>query len=164
MVNLVGAFALGLSDEILGVVHDETGQHVSASAALTTLLANPGVTVDDLSGSLGISGSGTVRLVDRLEAASLIERHRSQGDGRAVELLLTEVGRRLAQRVLAERRAVIKRALNALSDDEQAALERSVEKMLAALTPDRARADFICRLCDYECCPQDSCPVEQAVQ
>ena len=51
-----------------------------------------------------------------------------------------------------------------LSAAEQASLAPAVEKLLAALTPDRVGCDRICRLCDVPRCPQARCPVELAAR
>ncbi|NNN10145.1 MAG: winged helix-turn-helix transcriptional regulator [Acidimicrobiaceae bacterium] len=162
--NIVGALAIALHDQIMGAVEKGTDFSASASAALVNLLAFPNETIDTLSGPIGLTGSGTVRLVDRLVAAELVERRVSDRDRRSVELVLTNKGRKVAQRALNGRRAAIAKALSVLTQDEKNSFSRAAEKVLAALTGDRHRADLICRLCDYQFCPQEICPVEQAVE
>jgi len=43
-------------------------------------------------------------------------------------------------------------------------LGRTLEKVLAQITSDRAHADLICRLCDLAACPQSVCPVDLAAR
>ena len=56
------------------------------------------------------------RLVDRLVAAGLVERHTAGDDRRRIELMLTSQGRRLEKRVLAVREQVRELALTVLGD------------------------------------------------
>jgi MarR family transcriptional regulator, negative regulator of the multidrug operon emrRAB len=77
------------------------GHGASGPAALVALDGEAGGgSIDALRRILGITHSGTVRLVDRLAGAGLVER-RVGADARAVALHLTPQGRRLARRVLA---------------------------------------------------------------
>lgn len=160
--NLVTALVVALADAL-----DEATRHAGAhgttgASALATVHYNPGARIDELSPVLGITGSGTVRLVDRLAADGLIER-RPGRDRRSVSLWLTEAGSAVAEAIVTQRRAVLRRALGSLTDAQRHALASIAEPALAALAVDRERADRICRLCDYLACPQDRCPVEMAV-
>jgi hypothetical protein len=76
---------------------------------------------------------------------------------------LTEAGATAATAIVAERREVLRRALEPLTDAQRHALAAITEPVLAGLASDRERADRICRLCDYLACQQDRCPVEGAV-
>nr|BFE35983.1 MarR family transcriptional regulator [Actinomadura rugatobispora] len=134
----------------------------SGASALATIHFVPGERIDALSRVLGITGSGTVRLVDRLVADGLVERRPGQ-DRRSVSLWLTEAGERAAEAIVAERREVLRRALEPLTDAQRRALAALSEPVLAGLSVDREHADRICRLCDYLACPQDRCPVETSV-
>ena len=53
-------------------------------------------------------------------------------------------------------------ALGTLCLGRTKALTATLEKVLAAITTDRAHADHICRLCDLAACPEKACPVELA--
>ena len=63
-------------------------------------------------------------------------------------LSLTAAGERAARAVLAERSAVLDRALDGLDDTAVTALSRAVCAMLGALTDDLLTSEFMCRLCD----------------
>jgi len=134
-----------------------------APAALASIANAPGDSLDALRRTLRLTPSGAGRLVDRLQADGLVERQPgSSGDGRSIALVLTEKGQRIADSLLAERRRVLRGALGLLSPGEREALTPVLEKLLYGLTPDRERCDHTCRLCDFDDCPQDICPVEQA--
>ncbi|WP_232664265.1 MarR family winged helix-turn-helix transcriptional regulator [Pseudonocardia sp. TRM90224] len=160
--NLVAAMVVALADALEDATRRAGVHGPSGAAALATIHYVPGCRVDELSKVLGITGSGGVRLVDRLVAAGLVER-RPGLDKRSVALWLTGDGSTAAERVVAERREVLRAALAPLDEEEQRALAAVAEPVLTALATDRARADRICRFCDYAACPQDRCPVEVGV-
>ncbi|MGH9095403.1 MAG: MarR family transcriptional regulator, partial [Acidimicrobiales bacterium] len=95
--NLLGALSLAVSDRMATVVagtseHSETA--ASAISALAQFLHGP--SVDRLSQVVGLSQSGGVRLVDRLQRDGLVER-RPGGDRRTAAVSLTARGRRAAR-------------------------------------------------------------------
>jgi MarR family transcriptional repressor of emrRAB len=162
-LNLLGAFALGLADDIRATT--EAGAHhaANAPAAIVSIGNSPGETIETLSRILDLSHSATVRAVDRLEADGLVER-RPGADARATALFLTRGGRRRFVRILAARRRVLEDALAALGADDRATLDRLLCKMLGSASRDRSQADHVCRLCDESVCPADTCPVEATVR
>ncbi|MFI9455843.1 MarR family winged helix-turn-helix transcriptional regulator [Amycolatopsis sp. NPDC052450] len=161
--NLFAALVVALSDELDAGSTRVAGQSAVGAAALATLLSAPGARVDALGRVIGLTGSGTVRLVDRLVAANLVERRRDTTDQRAVSLWLTAQGRVAATDVVTRRREVVARVLAPLSDAQRAVVAEAVEPVLAHLVKDRSRADRVCRFCDYSVCPPADCPVENAV-
>ncbi|WP_459546017.1 MarR family winged helix-turn-helix transcriptional regulator [Nocardia sp. X0981] len=64
-------------------------------AALLIELAGGTTSPKQLAATLGTDTAGTTRLIDRLEAKSLLRRHRATEDRRTVILELTESGRKL---------------------------------------------------------------------
>jgi hypothetical protein len=104
-----------------------------------------------------------VRLADRLQARGLVERHRSDRDGRAVALRLTAAGRRSADAALAARADAIDAAIETLDPGQRRALTPMLELMLGAQTTDSTASLVICRLCDPDVCGHpERCPVTQA--
>jgi MarR family transcriptional regulator, negative regulator of the multidrug operon emrRAB len=155
--NLLGALALTLADHI--------GTGSDAAALVTLRNYAEGEPLDLLRRALALSHPGVVRLADRLERRGLVERRRSDRDGRAVALQLTRAGRRAADEALAARADAIGTALGALQPDERAALTGMLERMLAAHTTDRTASLVICRLCDPDVCGHpERCPVTQAAR
>jgi len=71
--------SLGISTTQLGV--------------LFVIEASAGMLLRDVSKALGINKSATTTLVDRMEAAGLVERRPSREDGRAIYVLATREGR-----------------------------------------------------------------------
>ena len=160
-LNLLGALALGLVDTLTEAVETGTGYGGGAPATLVTLGVEPGISINTLRQILNLSHPGTVRLIDKLEADGLVER-RQGSDGRTIALFLTVAGQQRRIDILAQRRQKLLSAFNSLTPAEQEQLTSLLEKMLAAITTDKLRADAICRLCDEDVCPAENCPVEQS--
>jgi DNA-binding MarR family transcriptional regulator len=159
--NLVGALVLALGDDLEAATTTGAGHGAAFPAAIVTMGSNPGWTIERLRRALGLSHSGTVRLLDRLEAEGIVERRAGQ-DGRSVALSLTAAGRRSYGRILQARRAAMSSALASLSAVERGQLIRITEKLLRGMTRDLEHSDHICRLCEDDVCPQGTCPVNCA--
>jgi DNA-binding MarR family transcriptional regulator len=162
IANRLGALALALGDEMLGAIAASDGPGPSDAAALVTVGAEPGSSLEALAGMLALSQSATVRLIDRLEAAGLIER-RHGPDRRTLALHLSGAGERRMQAILNRRESALVKALGALSASERETLGALMGKMLSAMTDSDQRASQICRLCDEVACGLESCPVEAMV-
>jgi len=146
----------------------------SAPAALAALHEFlEGGSMTQLSSVLGLTHSGTVRLVDRLAAEGLVDRGGSS-DGRAVSIALTRRGRRLAAQVLRTRRNSLDSALSELTAADVRDLSRVLDKMLTTITLARTKErsaptpgrpqPWLCRLCEFDSCGrgQGNCPVNNA--
>jgi DNA-binding MarR family transcriptional regulator len=142
------------------------GRPESAAVALSALLHfldRP--SVDLLRQVLGLTSSGTVRLLDRLEEAGYVRREPG-ADGRSVSISLTEAGRAAAQQVAGARAAVLDGALDALSPDEREIFDQLAGKVLTGLIRGPGATRWICRLCDTGACrrPAEGCPVGNAAR
>jgi len=173
--NVLGALSLVVADRMNAAVEAVAALGPSAPAALVALHEFlDGGSVTQLSSVLGLSHSGTVRLVDRLAVEGLVERIGAQ-DGRAVSVVLTSSGRRVALRIRQARSKALTSALSALTSDEVDNLVAALDTMLTTIT--LARADersahshdrpqpWLCRLCDFAACgrSEGNCPVNNAV-
>jgi DNA-binding MarR family transcriptional regulator len=159
--NLVGALALAISDRTGTAMAEAAGVSESAATALSALhhfLDRP--TVDVLRQVLGLTSSGTVRLVDSLVKAGYVRR-REGPDGRSTAITLTSSGRAAAKRVAAARDRVLAAALSPLTGDERAALTPIVGKILVGLMRPPGATRWNCRQCDTGTCrgTGDGCPV-----
>ena len=134
-----------------------------ALSALHHFLDSP--SVDLLARVLGLSSSGTVRLVDRLEDAGLVRR-RTGGDGRVTSVALTATGRRRAQAVTRARTELMEDALGVLSPAERRQFGELARTILAGLIRPPGASRWTCRLCDVVACgrPEGHCPVYEAAK
>lgn len=159
-LNLLGALALSMMDALNAAVESSAGYGGETPAALVTLGAEPGLSINELRHILNLSHPGTVRLIDRLETQGLVER-RAGTDGRTLALFLTDAGDERRSAILSERQRQLQLAVDSLTPNERKQLTKLLEKMLTAMTTSELRAFAICRLCDEATCPGDRCPVEQ---
>jgi DNA-binding MarR family transcriptional regulator len=148
----VSAFALAATERIAGATESALPHGASAPAALVALESfAAGETIDGLRRVLGLTHSGTVRVVDRLAAAGLVER-RTGVDARSVALSLTPAGRRTARRVMVAREAAAEELLAALSPAERTQFGDLLARILVEVVGAPEAARHACRLCDTEAC------------
>jgi DNA-binding MarR family transcriptional regulator len=164
--NVFGALALVVADQIADATTAASGRADSAAAALAALLHfldRP--SVDQLRQVLGLTSSGTVRLIDRLTESGYVQRA-DGADRRSTALVLTAAGRAAAEQVCQARAEVLDRALGALSPGERADLDRLTGKMLVAMMRGPGAVRWICRLCDTGICrgAPGGCPVGNAAR
>ena len=154
--NLLGAAALAITDELARALPPERD-----AAALVLIRQIPGDGIDALARRLDLTHSGAVRLVDRLAGDGLVTRGPA-ADRRRVTLSLTAAGEARTDEILGERATMLEGLVGRLPAAERAALARTLETLLTALTDDAEHGERICRLCDLEVCPLEACPVELA--
>jgi len=164
--NVFGALALVVADQIADTTAAAAGRADSAPAALAALLHfldRP--TVDLLRQVLGLSSSGTVRLVDRLAESGYVERA-DGADRRSTVIVLTDAGEAAAEQVCRARAEVLDLATTALSPAERAELDRLAGKMLVGMMRGPGAVRWICRLCDTGICrgSPGGCPVGNAAR
>jgi DNA-binding MarR family transcriptional regulator len=164
--NLLGALSQVIADRTAEAMAGAGGRPGTAAAALSALLHfldHP--SVDRLRQVLGLTSSGTVRLVDRLAEAGYLERGPGP-DGRTTSVTLTGAGRAAAAGVTAARAEVLDGALAVLSPAEREAFGALAGKVLVGLIrpPDATR--WMCRLCDTGTCraAAGGCPVTTAAR
>ena len=164
--NRLGALALRISDLMDATVRDPAERSPSAATALSAMLVFlDAPTIDQLSRVVGLTSSATVRVVDGLVAEGLAVRT-AGADGRVSAVKLTAAGRRRAQQVVAARGDVLANALSVLDEQERAAFDAAVDKVLVGLIRATSAAGWMCRLCETGVCgaagPGQPCPVTRA--
>ncbi|HEY2562715.1 MAG TPA: MarR family transcriptional regulator [Acidimicrobiales bacterium] len=164
--NVLGALMLATSDRMNEYVEQELGLSETAAAALSALdqfLDRPAV--DQLAKVVGLTQSGGVRLVDRLERDGLVRRG-SGTDRRSASVSLTSAGRRLARKVESARLQVLDDVLAPLRAEERDTLASLTGRMLAGMMREPGATRWICRLCDLSACgrPAGRCPIEQVAR
>ncbi|MFJ8196570.1 MarR family winged helix-turn-helix transcriptional regulator [Streptomyces sp. NPDC096152] len=85
-----------------------------------------------LAATLGVNPSTALRMVERLEALDLVDRRTNPANRREVVLSLTSQGHDLVTRVLAHRRAEVRRLVQRLPAEERAALVPALRALTAA--------------------------------
>jgi MarR family transcriptional regulator, negative regulator of the multidrug operon emrRAB len=164
--NLLGTLSLAVTERFLGECRSEAAGSAAAAAALaaiSTFLDR--CSIEQLSRSLALSHSATVRLVDKLESRGDIERLPGS-DRRSVAISLTAQGRTRAAGIRRARVGSLDELLEPLTESERRELSKLHEKLLAGIVSGGAAPARVCRLCDIDGCGHftDCCPVTNAAR
>jgi DNA-binding MarR family transcriptional regulator len=155
LANLIGAFVIAVGDELARSLEDASPDGPAAIMAIDTWTDE---SIDFLSGALGLTHSGTVRLVDRLVAGGLAVK-RPGIDGRTVAVRLTARGRAQARTLRARRYRVLDSLVASLSPTERRTVGIALSRWLASGSRSRVEARRACRLCDHPVCRGARCPI-----
>lgn len=156
IANLLGALSLAVMDRIEQGAREVVGRGGETPAALIVIGYGQGMTNDKLRRILGLSHSGTVRLVDRLVLDQLVER-RPGKDGREVALHLTAKGTTARKDLMACRISAVVSLLDVLSTAEMKRLGALIHELLARQDTSELDRFTICRMCDDRIC--QNCPL-----
>jgi DNA-binding MarR family transcriptional regulator len=162
--NLLGALGSAVTDRVKAAVTEAAGGAENDAAALSALLQfldDP--RIDQLAQVLGLTSSGTVRLVDRLQRLGLVERS-AGADARATSVTVTAAGRARAEEVGRARIDMLERALAALSPAEREQFGALAGRVLVGIMVPPGAYGWMCRLCDTGRCgrPEGHCPGARA--
>ncbi len=106
------------------------------AALLHTVRTHPGIGVRELADLEGVSTPAMTAYVDRLQAAGLLARRKSERDRRRVELELTEDGLRLLRSARRRRTAWLAARLRRLSAEELGSVEAALPALRRLLAED----------------------------
>ena len=99
------------------------------AALLWAIRSHPGIGVRGLADVEGVSTPAMSAYVDRLEAAGLVARHRSEQDRRRVELAVTESGLRVLRSARSRRTAWLADRLRRLEPEELDRIEAALPEL-----------------------------------
>lgn len=128
--------------------------------ALTLVGEHAGCTTEWLRHRVGLTQSGTVRLVDRLVGRGFLRR--VAAPGRSVPLHVTGPAAELLDAWAVARDDAVDRALAGLDAAQREVFLEAVRAALTAVPRDRRAADATCGACTWPACGAD-CPVDRSV-
>jgi len=168
LANVLGALALVVTDELgravtAALAEDGRGSVTDAAALSALAQFLDGATVDRVHQVLGVTPSGAVRLVDRLETAGLVTRAPGP-DGRSRAIRLTEAGHDRAAAVGGARSAYLAGLVGDLSPREVEVLRGLLARVMAGVVAVKDGGAWTCRLCDLVACrrSEGECPAMNA--
>lgn len=120
----------------------EIGLSVPQCDVVTTLTEAEGISQQELAKRLYVTKGNISGLLDRLEAAGLVERRSTAADRRQYAIYLTAPGREAAKKAIAVQHALIAATLGQLSPENLAAFEELLiaTRDLVRAYGERARA------------------------
>jgi len=107
----------------------EIGLSVPQCDVLTTLTEREGISQQDLAARLYVTKGNISGLIDRLEAAHLVERRSIEGDRRSHAIYLTAQGRTLAMQGIEVQRQFVIDTLGRMSADDLQKFESLIVNM-----------------------------------
>jgi DNA-binding MarR family transcriptional regulator len=130
MIALIRAFGLHKPDQT------PCGRPVSVAEAHALIELSRAETLvqKELASRLRLEKSTVSRLVGMLEGRGWVERSRSPQDGRALELRLTEAGKRTAENIAEARRAKFAQILEAIPEEERESVLESMRILEEAMS------------------------------
>ena len=152
--NVVAAWAIAVTDAVRAAVEEATGMSASGPAAVVAIVADPGLSIDELRRVLGLTHPGTVRLVDRLVENGWVTRE--QGVGRAVRLMPTASGLAAERRLAAAREKAVADLLSVMPERDVHLVAGLVRPVLGTTVDDVDAMRRLCRLCNRDVC--SDCP------
>jgi DNA-binding MarR family transcriptional regulator len=158
--NAVVAWVIESHDRLTHAAR-QCGIDLRELAALTLIASHPDRGVEWLRLRVGLTQSGTVRLLDRLEGRQLVSR--KPGQGRAIGLHVTRAGAAVLRRWQQERDATVSDLLRGIDGAERTRLSGQLAGALARRPRSREQADQACRACDWPQCAAN-CPVDVSVR
>lgn len=109
---------------------------------LSTIADAPGITVSRLGEALSVHVSTVSNMLDKLAKAGLVERERSEGDRRVVNLCLTDAGRAILARAPKPLSGLVPHALEQLPDAVLKRLNADLGQLIEKMQPvDPGNAD-----------------------
>jgi DNA-binding MarR family transcriptional regulator len=157
--NVVTAWIVS-SHDALAAAASTAGSGLRELAALTLVASHEGCSGEWLRARIGLTQSGAVRLVDRLQADGLLVR--STRSGRAIRLTATAEGHATLERWHAARNETLERLTAGLDGQQIEQLASLLASALVRQPRARVAADTACRGCDWPACGSD-CPVDRSV-
>ena len=98
-------------------------------AVLSLLLSNPGISQKDVAQGIGVAPPNLAPVLERLEARGLLNRQRSDDDGRKQRFSLTDVGVALCRSAEEQALRIEDEAASVLSQSEHETLLRLLRKL-----------------------------------
>lgn len=160
--NILGALAVLIQDRVESAWQSHLDLSPMAAAALVQIDNEPGSSIENVAGRIGLTHSATVRVIDKLAERGLVEKDRARKDARAQSLKLSKAGKRVVQELHGARNQVTDDLLTDLSATQREALERAVSTILHRTVEPGREADVTCRVCDDRRCSPDICPIRVA--
>jgi DNA-binding MarR family transcriptional regulator len=116
-----------------------TGAPITSHRVLAAVAATPDIGASALAEQLGMNRPAMSQALKSLEERGWVSRRRDVGDGRSVQLRLTEAGSQLLRSTVGRASGTLDRCIRALSDAELRAATVGLRAIAKQLTEKRGR-------------------------
>jgi DNA-binding MarR family transcriptional regulator len=106
------------------------GPTYAQMGVLSMIFHHEHVLVKDIADKFGITGSAATQIVNSLVKRGWVERHKGERDKRQVALKLSTAGKRVHDKLMAERVTLFTQTLDVLTDTELKQLHAIQKKLL----------------------------------
>lgn len=117
--------------------HERHGHRRGQARVIAMIALQEGISQKDLAFLLGIRPQTLGEMLRKLEERGLVERAKSEADGRVIEVSLTDEGRKLAAEIAERRKLAAADLFAVLSDEEKNQLASILDKLTAELEKHR---------------------------
>jgi len=109
--------------------------------------------MNQLANEVALHQSTLTRVVEKLEQKGLVARSRPTGNQRVVEVVLTDAGRALYEKIDAASTQMIGNMLGLVTDEERPSVVRGLEVLCDLLDPQN---DMVPQIIDGCCCSDET--------
>ncbi len=133
---------LAVIPEVMRLIRANLRQHrhaelsVAQFRAMAFVQAQPGASLSELAGHIGLALPSISKLVDGLVARGLVDRQADLADRRRVALCLTQAGSQAVQEALAATEANLAQQLGGLDAEQRVALIAAMSALDTLLPPE----------------------------
>ncbi|MBD2840863.1 MarR family winged helix-turn-helix transcriptional regulator [Erythrobacter rubeus] len=116
-------------------LRETIGLGTAQQAILFLLVKTGSMPLSEVARRVGLGKSGLSGMVDRMEKAGLVERQRSESDGRSIMLAILPRGREMVDQSLPITKAINEELLEPFSQEDRATIARFLTHITNAAEP-----------------------------
>lgn len=137
-VNLDDWELLAQFSQVLRTVSDAFAEQVDIprgqARVLCVVAKQDGLTQSEIADELSVQGATVTHMLQRLEEAGLVTRHRDPSDNRLVRVYLTAAGLQKERSINAQFGSLQELILRGINEEERAFLRQKLQQVIANIT------------------------------
>jgi MarR family transcriptional regulator, organic hydroperoxide resistance regulator len=130
LLSQVSQVYRSLSDEFM----DQIGMHRAQATLLCRLYLQDGMTQTEIGEQLSVQGATVTNILQRVEEAGLVTRHRDAADNRLVRVYLTPLGRQKERSITEQFMKLQGTIFKGIDDKKRVVLRQLLKQILQNMT------------------------------
>jgi MarR family transcriptional regulator, organic hydroperoxide resistance regulator len=130
LLSQVSQVYRSLSDEFM----DQIGMHRAQATLLCRLYLQDGMTQSEIGEQLSVQGATVTNILQRVEEAGLVTRHRDAADNRLVRVYLTPLGRQKERSITEQFMKLQGTIFKGIDDKKRVVLRQLLKQILQNMT------------------------------